>query len=465
MDSVTTGLTIVIQIILPTTILSMEILMTTLARAAFVAALLGAEGSVAADLPSAVPQALAEYLRRPEPAFEWKLDRTSAAEGCTIHELTLVSQRWQGIVWKHALQVFEPDRIDHPDHMLLFVTGGRTGRAPKDEDNATRVKLAQLCRARIAVLHQVPNQPLLGGHVEDDLITETWLKYLETGDATWPLLFPMAKSAVKAMDALDQFAKSRGRGAPKGFVITGASKRGWTSWLTAAADKRIVGTAPIVIDVLDFRAQMNHQLETWGAFSEQIGDYTRKGLVKRPGEQESAREAQLRRMMDPFTYRSRLTVPKLLIVGTNDPYWVVDSMNLYWDGLQGEKHIRQVPNAGHGLQGGLEGALATLAVFFRCTVSDAEMPRLSWKFASRGDQVSLTMQCEPRPKMIRVWTARADTKDFRKSQWTPRPLEATGSESVATAEAPEKGHLAIFGELTFEFEGIPWSATTLVYRQ
>ena len=35
-------------------------------------------------------------------------------------------------------------------------------------------------------------------------------------------------------------------------MIGGESKRGWTTWTTAAVDKRVFAAMPIVMDMLDF---------------------------------------------------------------------------------------------------------------------------------------------------------------------------------------------------------------------
>ena len=427
--------------------------------------MLSAVPSAYADDPASVPMALQNYVSRPEPEFAWKSIGTIDSEAGRVHQLRVTSQKWHGIIWRHAVEVYEPKKVLFPGHALLFVNGGSKPSSPGEGDMKIGLQLARMCGARVVMLHQVPNQPLFGGRKEDDLITDTWLKYLKTGDETWPLLFPMVKSAVKTMDAVQEMADAEWPEPIEHFVITGGSKRGWTSWLTPVADGRICATAPIVIDILNFRPQMNHQLKTWGKFSDQIVDYTRKSLVKRPDEVETPREAALRTMMDPFTYRKQLTLPKLLIVGTNDPYWVVDAMNLYWDELEGQKYIRQVPNAGHDLGGGREDALKTLAVFFRHVAAAHEMPKPSWSVANSDRDLKLTMSSSPKPDTVRFWTAASDDLDFRDDKWTSTVLTATGKDWVGQIEVPASGHVAVFGELEFDLDEHPWSLTTLVYRR
>jgi PhoPQ-activated pathogenicity-related protein len=312
------------------------------------------------------------------------------------------------------------------------------------------------------MLHQVPNQPLLGNRKEDDLITETWLRFLDTGDVTWVLQLPMVKSAVRAMDAVQAMAKLEWNESVAGFVVTGASKRGWTTWLTAVADKRAVAIAPMVIDMLNLRPQMKYQLDTWGAYSEQIGDYTRKGLVHQ-GEV-TPREATLLRLVDPYTYRRQLTLPKLLIHGANDPYWTVDAAKLYWDDLAGPKYLHEVPNAGHGLDGGRPKALATLAAFFHHAVGQTPWPELDWTHSENGKEHLLRVTSSLAPKAARLWIAHSPSKDFRPAKWRSEPLTAGDGGFLAVVPKPEQGHVAFFGEAQFDNQGTPYSLCTLVRR-
>jgi PhoPQ-activated pathogenicity-related protein len=207
-------------------------------------------------------------------------------------------------------------------------------------------------------------------------------------------------------------------------------------------------------------------METWGKYSDQIIDYTSKGLIVE-GE-ENAREKQLRRMMDPYTYRKQLAIPKLLVNGTNDPYWVVDAMKLYWGDLEGPKYVLQVPNAGHGLDGGKEMALSTIAAFFQHQAGKTPLPKLTWNSDPSGKAIALQVTSSTKPIAARLWHAHSDDKDFRDSKWASRPLGGNTSGDTqtfaTTVDKPATGHVAYYGELQFHINGVPFSLCTLVHR-
>ena len=413
--------------------------------------------------------AIDRFVARPEPAYDWKLIEKLTQGGVTIYRLELTSQTWQEITWKHSLTVFEPAEVSSQDHAILFVAGGSNLNPPGLDEQLLAISIAQLSGGRVALLKQVPNQPLLGGRKEDDLITETWLRYLESGDENWPLLFPMVKSAVKAMDAVGELGEQERWPEPvEKFVITGASKRGWTSWLTPVVDDRIVATAPIVIDTLNFRKQMRHQKETWGTFSEQIADYTSKGLVRVNGEPETPREKALMTMMDPWTYRDRLKLPKLMINGTNDRYWVVDAAKNYYGGLIGPKNVLEIPNAGHSLNGGRGLAVAGIAALFRAASHDKQLPKLTWEFTGTGENRLLKLTSDTPPREARLWTATSPTNDFREAEWSSQSVSGdNGHYQIAVPDLPDANtRQAIFGELEFVDETISppltYSLTTIV---
>jgi len=414
-------------------------------------------GLALAVAPRAARAGLDEYVKQPDAAFSWAQSSNHQTPAGNIISLKLTSQVWQGITWKHELMVYEPREITYPDAMLLFITGGDNNSQPGDGDHKQSFALAQLCGARIAVLHQVPNQPLLDGKTEDELIAETFVRYLQTKDENWPLLFPMVKSAVRAMDALQAWAKEKGRPAVARFVVTGGSKRGWTTWLTGAVDDRVVAIAPMVIVMLNLGKQGPNQLKVWGKYSEQIHDYVERGLMEKT---ETPDGTRLWRMVDPFTYRDRLTKPKFLINGSNDRYWTLDALDLYWNELEGPKYLVELPNAGHGLEANRDWASGGLGAFFRHVVTDRPMPKLTWDLArGAGGESTLTIHATPAPQSARIWTAKSVTRDFRESHWESAPLKP-GETITRYVPAPSSGHLAYFGELEYQIDGIPYHLTT-----
>ncbi len=395
------------------------------------------------------------YVKKADASYSWKHVSTKAVGDATVHQIRLTSQTWKDIPWVHNLAIIEPAKNLYPEAAVLFITGGGINDEPREKDLLVGFALAQSCRARVVVLPQVPNQPLLGNKTEDTLIVETFVRYLETKDEEWPLLFPMVKSAVRAMDAAQAFAEEQKKPIHE-FVVTGASKRGWTTWLTGASDPRVKAIAPMVIPTLKLQAQGDHQLENFGGkYSEQIQDYTDKNILGA----KTPESNKLLAMVDPITYRDRLAMPKLQINGTNDPYWTLDSMNVYWDELVGPSQVVYLPNAGHGLDQHRDYAINGVGALFRHVIGKKPMPKLSWTFTEEQDGLRLSVQSDPMPTSAQVWSADSTTLDFRQSPWTAKPVTPEGTMTVVRPR-PETGNTAMFLDLEYEVDGLKYHLST-----
>ena len=350
------------------------------------------------------------YVRQPDDAYRWQVG--AKVLGGAVN-LDLVSQRWQGSEWKHTITVFRPQRVTQPDVAMLLITGGSY---KLDSQMMLLPIAAQRLGLTVAVLWDIPNQPLWNLR-EDGLISYTFDKLLETKDESWPLLFPMTKSAVRAMDALQAYSEQAWGTKLTRFITTGASKRGWTTWFTGVVDPRVVAIMPMVYDNLNLAAQMPHQLELWGHYSPQIEDYTRRGLQAKLTTPDGQRLAA---MVDPYTYRARLTMPKLSICGTNDAYWTIDSMNLYRDQLPGERFQTFVPNSGHGLQD-YSRVINTIVGFVRQVADGTPRPEFRWQSQVADGQARWTVTAPAATKVV-LWHAVGQQGQFAQATWTSEAL-------------------------------------------
>lgn len=382
------------------------------------------------------PSEFYNYLRRPDASFRYVVDADKS-------RIRLTSLTWQGMEWNHDLYYSSQPSTSTKGTCILFVTGGHGDRKWVD-------LIAGQSHMPTAVLFDIPNQPLYGGLTEDRLIAYTFQKYLDTGDATWPLLFPMTKSVLRAMDAIEATTRNSANPIHR-FIISGASKRGWTTWLTGASgDSRVIGIAPMVIDNLNINAQMRQQIAEWGKYSEQIEAYSTTGLLDRLAVGQGKHLAE---MVDPYTYRSAIKVPTLIVKGANDPYWTVDALDRYWSQLRMPKWVVTVPNVGHNLGGGAE-ALETLGAFSRAVAGQAALPKEAWRITRSGNRCTVSLKTSGVPiKGLKVWMAQASNLDFRPSKFVPiEPPVPAGRDASVTFELPD-ANVALFGEATYETEG------------
>lgn len=411
--------------------------------------------------------ALQSYLHNSDETFKWELKEKYSLEDLTAYEILLTSQQWREHIWTHQLTIFVPEEVAY-DGALLFVTGGSTKDGlpnwkPKDHDEtAALAQIAQKNSAITAVLRQTPNQPLYDGLTEDQLISFTLHHFKNDNDYTWPLLFPMVKSATKAMDAIEAFSKKELNKNISRFTVAGASKRGWTSWLTGANDKRVEAIGPMVIDVLNMPVSLDYQIEAWQEYSIQIEDYTKLEI---PQAVNTPAGNAITEMIDPYSYRKTLTMPKIIFIGTNDEYWPVDAIKNYINDIPGENYIHYVPNAGHGLNGG-EQALRALSGFWAKTLK--KKPYNELKYQINTDESSATLSVNSTSDEILnvyLWSANSDDRDFRDEEFTSKNISSSNKgETNYKVLFPKTGYKAFYIDLEFsDSNGGKYTKSTRMY--
>ena len=132
--------------------------------------------------------ALAQYVAAPDASYTWVKRSEGAVLTCKYVELTLTSQMWRGITWKHQLFLLKPSQVDvSAKHALLMIAGGNW----KDElaDPKTQIKLpgeaqlfamvAEQMKLPVAILMHVPQQPMFDGKREDEIIALTFREFLK----------------------------------------------------------------------------------------------------------------------------------------------------------------------------------------------------------------------------------------------------------------------------------------------
>ncbi len=416
--------------------------------------------------------ALDRYVKTPDPAYKWSLVKTIPGDGVTAYVLDMTSQTWLTTnevdrpEWKHWVVVYKPDTVKHSTALLMIGGGSNQNPAPAKQE-PFNAQIAKKTSSVTIELRMVPNQPLSffgesRKRTEDAIIAYNWIKHMETGDDKWATRLPMTKAAVRAMDATTEFLKSEAGGGVTvdKFVVTGGSKRGWTTWTTGIVDKRVVAIMPAVIDLLNMTPSFIHHWRAYGFWAPAVSDYVEHGVMEKVGTPEYQR---LMKLVEPYEYRGRLTMPKFIVNSAGDQFFLPDSWQFYWNDLKGEKYLRYVPNTDHGVTRRSDAA-DSLATYYASIINNWKRPEFAWSVAKDG---TITVKAQDKPLAVKLWQANnPDARDFRLEKIGPAYkstdlTEAAPNLWIVKAPAVEKGFTAYFVELTFPApEGMQWKFTT-----
>lgn len=366
------------------------------------------------------------YIRKPEPVFKWRdtgfvIDKMLF--GSTAHMLNVTSLEWldtskaigpNGAVWTHQVMVVIPKKLTIFNMSTVVLTGScnadhgnGTGPLPpdaKDEYLTVADNIAYQTGGIVVAVYQIPNchyvfpsDPSQKSREEDSLIAWAWHEYVvdPKHDPEWLPRLPMAKGAFQCMKAVEQYVTQKKIAEIKGWLVSGASKRGWTSWMVGATEPfdglpNVIAIAPLVPIVPDLVSEIHRQWMSYDGFTFAFEDYVAVNFTQLLDGPEFASALKI---VDPMYYGERLAkVPKVVVLSSDDEFMQFDWSDLWYNKLTGEKHLLIAPNSEHSLATGIPEVLACLAAFYKSlALGIQERPNFDYTYEPTTGAITVTI--------------------------------------------------------------------------
>jgi hypothetical protein len=216
----------------------------------------------------------------------------------------------------------------------------------------------------------------------------------------------MVKASLRAMDTITEFMKVK---RPElntqldYYAVAGASKRGWTTWDVGAVDpKRVMAIVPVVLDAINFVEVEHHQFRSYGAWSYALSDYTDMNITARL---DDPNMTKLQKNVDPFWYKDRLTMPKLVVNAAMDEFQQPDDTHYWWNEMPKPKRFMMLPNAEHSLATGILEAVPGIGAFLGALLSKNDIPNFDWVIADGTGDISVTVHQLGEVRSAYMWYA------------------------------------------------------------
>ncbi|MBC8396425.1 MAG: PhoPQ-activated pathogenicity-like protein PqaA type [Flavobacteriales bacterium] len=360
-----------------------------------------------------------DYIDSTKNEFSYEIEDVFYEDEWTGYHIRMTSGEWldskkvENVDWLHYVDIVIPKETQ-TDTGIMFIDSG-----VNDENyfrlDSTSVSYALRTKSVIVNIHNIPAQPVnflasdQESFYEDDLIAYAWNKFLEGGakqkDIEWLPRLPMTRAVVRSMDLAQEITLQNNVNV-KDFVVSGASKRGWTAWTTAAVDDRVVAVVPMVIDMLNMVPSFENHYRSYGEFSPAVESYVNYNIQDW---METDEFKKLMSYVEPYYFKEKFTMPKYLINAGSDEFFSTDSWRFYYDELPGDKLLRYVPNTNHSLNGRYLND--DLISYFYRIINDIDMPTLKWELNDNNLNVALDYEGNYN---VSIWNAKNQNgRDFR----------------------------------------------------
>ena len=234
----------------------------------------------------------------------------------------------------------------------------------------------------------------------------------------------MAKAVFQCMKTAQEFVNNQLEIAEvDNWIVTGASKRGWTTWMTGVTEcsncvnvAAIIPLVPIEPNLLE---GVHTQWKSYGGWTFAFNSYTDAGIMQWLDDDIFAK---MTTFLDPLNYADRLAkIPKYIMLSSDDEFMMFDWTSAYFDKFlsMGETKLLISPNSEHSLATAIPNVISSASSFARSIASGLpEEHRPSFEYEKTDDhEITVTIP-EGGPKVKGVYLRHAETfsslrRDFR----------------------------------------------------
>ncbi|KAN0009671.1 hypothetical protein ACTFIU_006968 [Dictyostelium citrinum] len=375
---------------------------------------------------------LKNYVEQKDSHYKWTLNETYVTNfNSKIYILELTSQQWMkdhsdNSIWKHWLTICVPNGYSATHNVgYLHMTDGfnQNWTIPTLQSlNQFSMDICNQTSSITSTLYQVPNQFITFENdgiprQEDDIVAYTWRKYIDTQDSNWVSLLPQTKAGTAAMTAIQEFGKQKSFYNIEKFVVSGASKRGWTTYgIAMIGDKRLAAAIPMVIGVPNLVKDIKEQITCFGNWSWALDSYTNQGI---PTFLDTKYFKVVTDIVDPLNYLDIMeSVPKFIILTVHDEFFIPDSTKFFFNQIKGEKRLG-LYQTNHAVSY-FQGVSTEVSKYFKLIANNQVRPELSWNIVYSSDNNSGTINMKVvkggTPSKVNVYSVNTLSKtkrDFR----------------------------------------------------
>jgi len=132
----------------------------------------------------------------------------------------------------------------------------------------------------------------------------------------------------------------------------------------------------------------HHQYRAYGGWTYALQDYIDMNITERL---DDPNMVKLQEQEDPYFFRTRLTMPKMIVNAVMDEFQQPDDTHYWWADMPEPKHFLIAPNAEHSLATGILEVVPAIGAWIQNLILKENIPKFDWTIDQATGEIVATL--------------------------------------------------------------------------